>query len=160
MDGERHMTGRIRNCEISTLIFAPFRNLGERGMFSVFGICALGTLMFLSATIYAISMNHTASARRFLERGVLRNAAEDGVRLAVAKLNAEPQTAAKAETATAKHVRLLDGASGDAKYTVYARKKDGKILLLGIGAKGAERARAVGVAREQDGTYAMDHWER
>ena len=149
------MKERIGNC-----IFARRFALGERGMFSVFGICALGTLMFLSATIYAVSMNHTASARRFLERGILRNAAEDGVRLAVARLNAEPQTAAKAEAATAKHVRLLDGASGDAKYTVYARKKDGKILLLGVGAKGAERARAVGVARTKDGKYFMDHWER
>ena len=108
-------------------------NLGERGMFSVFGICALGTLMFLSAIIYAVSMSHTSSAHRFMERNALKNAAEDGVRLALLRLNSEPQTAAKAEAATSKHVNLMDGTSGDAKYTVYARKKDGKVLLLSIG---------------------------
>ena len=134
--------------------------LGERGMFSVFGICALGTLMFLSATIYTVNMSHTASARRFLERSAVRNAAEDGVQLALSRLNAEPATAAKAEAATSKHVKLLDGTSGDVKYTVYARKKDGKILLLSVGAKDSERARTVGVAREKEGKYLIEHWER
>ena len=84
---------------------------------------------------------------------------EDGVRLAVSRLNAEPTTAAMAANATSKHVKLFDGVSGDAKYTVYARKKDGKILLLSVGQKGEERARAVGVAMEKDGKYLIEHWE-
>ena len=145
MDGERYMKRRQR--------------LGERGVFSIFGVCALGILTILTVTVYAVSMSHTASARRFLERGALRNTAEDGVRLAVSRLNAEPTTAAIAANATAKHVKLFDGVSGDAKYTVYVRKKDGKILLLSVGQKGEERARAVGVAMEKDGKYLIEHWE-
>ena len=53
---------------------------GERGVVSIFGLCALGILMILSATMYAVSRNHTSLARRFLARDELRNAAENGVR--------------------------------------------------------------------------------
>ena len=101
--------------------------LGERGVFSLFGVCALGILMLLSTAIYAISMSYMTSSRRFLDRGGIRNTAEDGVRLAVSRFNVEPLTAAKAETADLKYAKLFDGLSGDVKYTVYARKKDGKI---------------------------------
>lgn len=146
MDGEKHMKRQHR--------------LGERGVFSIFGVCALGILTLLTVTIYAVSMSHTASARRFLERGALRNTAEDGVRLAISRLNTEPAAVDEARNATAKHVKMFDGVSGDAKYTVYVRKKDGKILLLSVGQKGEERARAVGVAIEKNGKYLIEHWER
>ena len=75
MDGERYMKRRMI--------------LGEKGVFSVFGICALGTLLFFSATLYAVSSSHLKAERRFLARMALRNAAEDGVRLAVLRLNPE-----------------------------------------------------------------------
>ena len=133
--------------------------LGERGVFSVFGICALGTLLFFSATLYAVCSSHLKSERRFLARTALRNAAEDGVRIAIMRLNAGAGMSEKAEAAVSAHVQLFDGASGDAKYKVYARSKDGKILILSVGEKGEERARVIGVAEKKDGRYFIDHWE-
>ena len=44
MDGERNMRRG--------------RRLGEKGVFSVFGICALGTMLYFSATLYAVSSSH------------------------------------------------------------------------------------------------------
>jgi hypothetical protein len=145
MDGERFMKRRMI--------------LGEKGVFSVFGICALGTLLFLSAALYAVCASHMSAERRFLARTALRNAAEDGVRLAVSRMNSEAGVSAKAEAAVLKHAQLFDGASGDAKYKVYARSKDGKILLLSVGERGEERARVIGVAEKKDGKYSIDHWE-
>lgn len=128
-------------------------------MASVFGLCALGILMIVSATMYATSRNHMLSARRFLARDAVRNAAEDGVRLAVLRLNAEAAMSAQAEAAVQKHAQLFSGASGEAKYKVYARRKDGKLLILSVGEQGEERARVVGVAEKKDGKYIIDHWE-
>lgn len=128
-------------------------------MASVFGLCALGILMIVSATMYATSRNHMLSARRFLARDAVRNAAEDGVRLAVLRLNAEAALSAQAEAAVQKHAQLFSGASGEAKYKVYARRKDGKLLILSVGEQGEERARVVGVAEKKDGKYIIDHWE-
>ena len=99
------------------------------------------------------------SARRFLARDAVRNAAEDGVRLAVLRLNAEAALSAQAEAAVQKHAQLFSGASGEAKYKVYARRKDGKLLILSVGEQGEERARVVGVAEKKDGKYIIDHWE-
>ena len=132
---------------------------GERGMVSVFGLCALGILMIVSVTMYAVSKNHISSAHRFLARDTLRNAAEDGVRLAVLRLNTEAAMSAQAEAAVQKHAQLFSGASGEAKYKVYARRKDGKLLILSVGEQGEERARVVGVAEKKDGKYIIDHWE-
>ena len=70
---------------------------GERGMISIFGLCALGILMIISAAMYTVSKNHISSARRFLVRDALRNAAEDGVRLATARMNSDAATAMKGE---------------------------------------------------------------
>ena len=134
--------------------------LDERGMVSVLGISALGILLLLSAAIYAVGISHTKTAGRFLAGSMLRNAAEDGVRLGLSRMNADTGTATRAEGAASQHTRLLTGASGDAAVDVYARKKDGKILLLSVGTKGAERARAIGVARMKDGKYYIEHWER
>ncbi len=131
----------------------------EKGVFSVFGICALGTLMFFSATLYAVSSSHMGAERRFLARSAIRNAAEDGVRLAIVRMNAEAGLSAKAEAAVMKHEPLFEGASGEAKYTVYARNKEGTILLLSVGEQGEERARAVGAAKKKDGKYIIEHWE-
>ncbi len=145
MDGERYMKRRMI--------------LGEKGVFSAFGICALGTLLFFSATLYAVSSSHLKAERRFLARTALRNAAEDGVRLAVLRLNAEAALSAQAEAAVQKHAQLFSGASGEAKYKVYARRKDGNLLILSVGEQGEERARVVGVAEKKDGKYIIDHWE-
>lgn len=135
------------------------RRLGEKGVFSVFGICALGTMLFFSATLYAVSSSHLGAERRFLARSALRNAAEDGVRLAIVRMNAEAGLSAKAEAAVMQHERLFEGTSGSASYKVYARNKDGKILLLSVGEQGEERARVVGAAEKKDGKYIIDHWE-
>jgi hypothetical protein len=128
---------------------------GERGMVSIFGLCALGILMVVSATMYTVSKNHISSTRRFLARDALRNAAEDGVRLAVLRLNTEAAMSAQAEAAVQKHAQLFSGASGEAKYKVYARRKDGKLLILSVGEQGEERARVVGVAEKKDGKYII-----
>ena len=136
------------------------RFLGERGMASILGLSALGILLLLSATIYAVGVSRTKAAGRFLAGSALRNAAEDGVRLGLAKMNAEAGTAARAEGAAFRHVSLLRGSSGDATFDVYARKKDGKILLLSVSHRGEERVRAVGVAKKSGGRYVVDHWER
>lgn len=133
---------------------------GERGMASVFGLCALGILMILSATMYATSRNHIRAAHRFLERDALRNAAEDGVRLAVARMNENMGTAAKANGATDEKESLLTAKVGDASVEVFARKKENEILLLGVGAKEKERARAVGAVKESAGKYVIVRWER
>ncbi|MBO6237085.1 MAG: hypothetical protein J6N22_10245, partial [Schwartzia sp.] len=90
-------------------------------MVSIFGLCALGILMILSATMYAVSRNHTSSARRFLARDELRNAAEDGVRLAIVRMNADATVAAKANGATGKMESLLTVKAGDASVEVFAR---------------------------------------
>ena len=134
--------------------------LGEGGLVSVLGISALGILLFLSATIYAVGASHTKAAGRFLAASALRNAAEDGVRLGLAKMNTETGTAARAEGAAFQHVSLFAGSSGDARFNVYARKKDEKLLLLSVSQKGAERARVVGVVKKTGGRYVIDHWER
>ncbi len=133
---------------------------GERGMVSIFGLCALGILMIVSATMYATSRNHILSAHRFLARNELRNAAEGGVRLAVARMNADAGAAAKANGATGKKESLLTAKVGDASVEVYARKKDDRILLLGVGNKEEERARAIGVVKQSAGKYIIEHWER
>lgn len=132
----------------------------ERGMASVFGLCALGILMILSATMYAASRNHILAAQRFLARDTLRNAAEDGVRLAVARMNEDAGTAAKANGATGQKESLLTTRVGDASVEVFARKKENEILLLGVGQKEKERARAIGVVKENAGKYVIEHWER
>ena len=133
---------------------------GERGMVSIFGLCALGILMILSATMYAVSRNHTSSARRFLARDELRNAAEDGVRLAIIRMNADATVAAKANGATGKMESLLTVKAGDASVEVFARKKGTEILLLGLGKNEEEHARAIGVVKENAGKYSIEHWER
>ena len=94
-----------------------------------------------------------------MARSALRNAAEDGVRLAIVRMNAEAGLSAKAEAAVMQHERLFEGTSGSASYKVYARNKDGKILLLSVGEQGEERARVVGAAEKKDGKYIIDHWE-
>ena len=81
------------------------------------------------------------------------------LRLAVLRLNAEAALSAQAEAAVQKHAQLFSGASGEAKYKVYARRKDGKLLILSVGEQGEERARVVGVAEKKDGKYIIDHWE-
>lgn len=134
--------------------------LDERGMVSVLGISALGILLLLSAAIYAVGVSHTKTAGRFLSGSALRNAAEDGVRLGLSRMNADTGTAMRAEGAASQHMRLLTGASGDAAFEVYARKKDGKILLLSVSRSGEARARAVGVVKKTGGRYVIDHWER
>ncbi len=134
--------------------------LGEQGMISILGLSALGILLFLSGTIYTVGLSHTRTAGRFLAGCALRNAAEDGVRLGLAKLNAETGTAARAEGAASRHVSLFTGASGDATIQVYARRKEGRILLLSVSQRGEERARAIGVAKKTGGKYVIDHWER
>ena len=133
---------------------------GERGMASVFGMCALGILMLVSATMYATSRNHISSARRFLAREALRNASEDGVRLAAARMNEDTETAAKANGATGKKESLFATKVGDASVEVFARKKDDEILLLGLGKKEEERARAIGVVKKNAGKYVIVGWER
>ena len=133
---------------------------GERGMVSVFGLCALGILMILSATMYSVSSNHISSARRFLARDALRNTAEDGVRLAVARMNADTETAEKAKRATSQRESILTGKIGDASFEVFARKKETGIRLLGVGMKEEERAHAIGVVKENAGKYSIEHWER
>ena len=138
---------------------------GERGMVSLFGLCALGILMIVSATMYAVSRNHISSARRFLARDALRNAAEDGVRLAVAQMNASTTAADKANGATDKKESLITAKVGDASVEVFARKNGSEILLLGVSQKGEkgkdeERARVVAVVKENAGKYAIEHWER
>ena len=138
---------------------------GERGMVSIFGLCALGILMVVSATMYTVSKNHISSTRRFLARDALRNAAEDGVRLAVARMNADAATAAKANGARNKKELLLTTKADDALVEVFARKKENEILLLGVGHKGEkekdeDRARTVGVVKENEGKYVIEHWER
>ena len=133
---------------------------GEKGMVSVFGLCALGILIILSATMYAVSRNHVSSARRFLARDELKNAAEDGVRLAIARMNADATVAAKANGATGKMESLLTVKAGDASVEVFARKKGTEILLLSLGKKDEEHARAIGVVKENAGKYVIEHWER
>ena len=132
----------------------------ERGMVSILGISALGILLFLSAALYAVDMSHTKSAARFLSGTALRNAAEDGVRLGLSRLNADTAAAAQAENAASRHILLLTGSSGDASFEVYARKKDGKILLLGVSRMGDDSMRAVAVAQKTGGRYVVNHWER
>ena len=39
-------------------------------------------------------------------------------------------------------------------------KKGTGILLLGVGQKDGERARAVGVLKRKNGKYIIEHWER
>ena len=139
--------------------------LGEKGVFSVFGICALGTLLFFSATLYAVSSSHLKAERRFLARTALRNAAEDGVRLAVARMNEDAAAAAKANGARNKKELLLTTKADDALVEVFARKKENEILLLGVGhkrekEKDEDRARTVGVVKEKEGKYVIEHWER
>lgn len=133
---------------------------GERGVVSIFGLCALGILMILSATMYAVSRNHASSARRFLARDEIRNAAEDGVRLAIVRMNADATVAAKANGATGKMESLLTVKAGDASVEVFARKKGNEILLLGLGKNEEEHARAIGVVKENAGKYSIEHWER
>ncbi len=145
MDGEGFMKGK--------------RGSSQRGMFSIFGVCALGTLMIFSAALYAVGSSHTGSAKRYLARNALRNTAEDGIRLAVRRMNADPAAMTDAENAVSKHIKLLEGTSGDAGYTVYARHVDGMVLLLSVGEQGDEKIRAVGAARKKDGSYIIDHWE-
>ena len=138
---------------------------GERGMISIFGLCALGILMIISAAMYTVSKNHISSARRFLVRDALRNAAEDGVRLAVARMNTDVDIAMQANGATAKKKSLLTTKVGDASVEVFARKKETEILLLGVGKKEREEAekdsaRVVGVVKENAGKYVIERWER
>lgn len=133
---------------------------GERGMASVFGLCALGILMIVSATMYATSRNHMMSARRFLARDAVRNAAEDGVRLAVARMNADVGTAAKANGAISDRESLFKTKVGDTAVEVFARKRGDEILLLGVGNKNEERARALGIVKKSGGKYIIEHWER
>ena len=133
---------------------------GERGMASIFGLCTLAILMIVSATMYATSMNHITSVRRFLARDALRNAAEDGVRLAAAQMNADAGTAAKANGATGKKELLFTTKVGAASVDVFARKKADEILLLGLGKKEEERARAIGVVKQNAGKYVIERWER
>ena len=140
------------------MMYGAFR--GERGMASVFGLCALGILMILSATMYATSRNHILAAQRFLARDAIRNAAEDGVRLAVTRMNEDAGTATKANGATDKKESLFTTRVGDASVEVFARKKDNEILLLGVGQQEGERARALGVVKESAGKYVIEHWER
>ena len=132
----------------------------ERGMVSLLGICALGILMFLSATLYAVGMSRSASMRRFLDQGELRSAAEDGVRFAVSRMNRDTASAIRAEGAASDGVLLVTGRTGEADFEVYARNKGETVLLLGVGKKAAESARAVGVLKRKDGKYIIDHWER
>lgn len=132
---------------------------GERGMVSLLGVCALGILMFLAATLYAIGMSRSAANRRFLDQSALRNAAEDGVRLAVSRMNGDAATATRAEGAAWDGVLLLKGKTGDADFNVYARKKGVGILLLGVGKKDGKQARAVGVLKRKNGKYIVEHWE-
>ena len=133
---------------------------GERGMASIFGLCAVGILMIVSTTMYATSRNHILSARRFLARDALRNAAEDGVRLAVARMNEDAALAAKANGATNKKESLLATKMGDASVEVFARKKENEILLLGVGKEAEEHARTLGVVRRNEGKYVIVRWER
>ena len=84
------------------------------------------------------------SARRFLARDAVRNAAEDGVRLAVARMNADVGTAAKANGAISDRESLFKTKVGDTAVEVFARKRGDEILLLGVGNKNEERARALG----------------
>ena len=133
---------------------------GELGMVSIFGLCALAVLMILSATMYAASRTHILTAQRFLARDALRNAAEDGVRLALSRMNTDAGTAAKANGATGQKESLLTTSIGDASVEVFARKKADEILLLGLGMKDEERARAIGVVKQSGGKYVIDHWER
>ena len=134
-------------------------------MISIFGLCALGILMIISAAMYTVSKNHISSARRFLVRDALRNAAEDGVRLAVARMNTDVDIAMQANGATAKKKSLLTTKVGDASVEVFARKKETEILLLGVGKKEREEAekdsaRVVGVVKENAGKYVIERWER
>lgn len=133
---------------------------GERGMASVFGLCALAVLMMVSATMYAVSRNYMLSAQRFLVRDTLRNAAEDGVRLAVARMNEDAAAAAKANGAASKNETLLTVKIGNASVEVFARKREGEILLLGLGKQDEERARAIGAVKEREGKYVITRWER
>ncbi len=132
---------------------------GERGAFSLLGLCALGIVVFFSAAAYAAAMRHMASEARLIERTALRNAAEDGVRLALVRMEEDAALAARAEAASAAHVLLLSGASGGAAFQVYARKENGTVLLLSVSRGGEARARAAAVLRAQDGRYIVDHWE-
>ena len=132
----------------------------QRGMASLLGVCALGILIFLSGTLYAVSMSRMTAVRDFLVRNSLRNTAEDGVRLAISRMNAERGMATKAEGAVSGKAFLFTGKTGDADFDVYARKKNGQILLLGVGKQGDERARAVGVLARKNGKYVVSHWER
>lgn len=134
-------------------------------MISIFGLCALGILMIISAAMYTVSKNHISSARRFLVRDALRNVAEDGVRLAVARMNTDVDIAMQANGATAKKKSLLTTKVGDASVEVFARKKEAEILLLGVGKKEREEAekdsaRVVGVVKENAGKYVIERWER
>ena len=129
-------------------------------MASLFGLCALGILMMVSATIYATGRNHIATAHRFLARDALRNAAEDGVLLAVAWMNEDAATAAKASGAVSHKAPLLRTKVGDASVEVFARNKGNEILLMSVGKQEKERARAVGAVKKNAGTYMIVRWER
>ncbi len=132
---------------------------GERGMVSVLGIGILCVLTFFGAAIYAVSELHMASARRFCAREALRNAAEGGVRVAFARMNEDASMAARAEAATASEVMLVSFPWHEASVSAYARKKEGRVILLGVGKQGDERARAAAVLARSGTSYVIDHWE-
>ncbi len=133
---------------------------GERGMISLLGVCALGILMFLAATLYTVGMSRNAAVQRFLVQDELRNGAEDGVRLAVSKMNGDSATVTRAEGAASDGMLLITGRTGEVDFEVYARNKGDKILLLSVGKKDGNQSRAVGVLKRKNGKYIIEHWER
>ena len=97
---------------------------------------------------------------RYAWRAFRVRQAEDGVRLAIVRMNADATVAAKANGATGKMESLLTVKAGDASVEVFARKKGTEILLLGLGKNEEEHARAIGVVKENAGKYSIEHWER
>ncbi|MBR5381590.1 MAG: hypothetical protein IK136_03105 [Oscillospiraceae bacterium] len=131
----------------------------ENGMVSMLGIGILCMLTFFGAAIYGVTELHSAAAQRFLVRSALRNAAEDGVRLAFARVNEDASAAARAEAADSSAVSLADYTEQGVSVSAYARKQGGRVLLLGVSKKGDERARAVAVLVRSGTSYVIDHWE-
>ncbi len=136
------------------------RYFGQRGMISILALAALGILLFLTGTLYAVGKERVTAAHRFLGRNALRDTADSGVRFAVSRLNSDPEAASRAESYVFREKLLLSGTMGESTFDVYVRKKDGNLLLLSVGKKGEDMARAVGAVVKVDGKYRIEHWER
>lgn len=145
MDGEGELT--------------VMRVFGERGMVSMLGIGILCVLTFFGVAIYAVTELHSAAARRFLLGSALRNAAEDGVRLAFARVNEDASAAARAEAAASSSVSMEEFTERGISVKAYARKQGSRVLLLGVSRKGNEGARAVAVLVRNGTGYVIEHWE-